>query len=145
ERVAASIGLDVNQDHFRYRVRARSNSIPREGDPPDVFRPDQPIVDQPRTIGNRFNPALWSEIRWKIFPAFTLTPGVRVDAFSYRQQQSTSYTVSPRLAARWEHAEAFALKGGVGLYTQGSRGPDMTRSFGNPDLLPQRALQTSLG
>src|SRR5262249_36846304 len=60
-------------------------------------------------------------------------------------QQSTSYTVSPRLAARWELAEAFALKGGVGLYTQGSRGPDMTRSFGNPDLLPQRALQTSLG
>jgi len=145
EVVTGSIGLDVNNDHFRYRARAPSNGIPREGDTRDLFRPDQPIVDQPETTGNRFNPAVWSELRLTLFRGFTLTPGVRFDAFAYREEQSPSYTVSPRLAARWELSEAFALKAGAGIYTQGSRGADMTRAFGNPDLSPQRALQTSFG
>jgi hypothetical protein len=145
EVVAGSIGLDVTNDHLHYRARAPLNGIPREGDTRDIFRPDQPIVDQPETIGNRFNPAVWSELRLRLFQGFTLTPGVRFDAFTYMQQQSPSFTVSPRLAARWELSEAFALKAGAGLYTQGSRGADMTRAFGNPDLLPQRAWQTSLG
>jgi len=145
EVVAGSIGLDVNNDRIHYRARAPANGIPREGDTRDTFRPDQPIVDQPETTADRFNPAVWSELRLTLFHGFTLTPGVRLDAFHYTQQQSPSYTVSPRLAARWEIGEAFALKGGAGIYTQGSRGADMTRAFGNPDLLPQRALQTSFG
>ena len=145
EVIAGSIGLDINNDHFHYHARAPANGIPREGDTPDNFRPDQPIVDQPETVGNRFNPAVWSELRLTLFHGFTLTPGVRFDAFTYMQEQSPSFTVSPRLAARWDLSETFALKAGVGIYTQGSRGADMTRAFGNPDLLPQRALQTSFG
>jgi len=145
EVVSGSIGLDVNNDRFHYRARAPMNGIQREGDTRDTFRPDQPIVDQPETVADRFNPAVWSELGLKLFQGFTLTPGVRLDAFHYPQQQSPSYTVSPRLAARWELFEAFALKAGVGIYTQGSRGADMTRAFGNPDLSPQKALQTSFG
>src|ERR1700687_5222885 len=146
DALLGSLGLDLNRERFRYHVRAPARGILREGDPGgDRFRPDAPIVDQPRTVGTRFNPAGWSELRLNLFQGFTLTGGARFDAFTYTGQQSPSFTVSPRLGARWELSEAFALKAGTGLYTQGSRDADMTRAFGNPDLSPQRAWQTSFG
>lgn len=146
DALAGSVGVDVNHDRFRYRARAPASGIRREGDSlAQRFRPDDPIVDQPPAIGNRFNPAVWSELRLKPFERLTLTAGARFDAFAYSQQGSPSYTVSPRLGVRWELTDALALKAGAGLYTQGSRAADTTSAFGNPNLLPQRAWQTSLG
>jgi hypothetical protein len=145
ETIAGSFGVDINNDHVHYHAKAPPSGIRREGDTQSTFRPDAPSVDQPPVSADRFNPAVWTELRLRPLEGLTLTGGVRIDAYSYTDQTSANLDVSPRLAARWELSELLTIKAGAGLYTQGSRLADMTRRFGNPDLLPQRAWQASAG
>jgi TonB family protein len=52
---------------------------------------------------------------------------------------------TPRLSARWELDDRFALKAGLGMYSEGARNGDAARPFGNPAVLPERAWQATLG
>lgn len=73
-----------------------------------------------------------------------LTPGVRLD--SQFLPFATLYSFDPRLGARWSLGDRTTLKAGTGLYSQlptlRQLNPD---SDGNPDLVPERAWQSSLG
>src|SRR5207237_5986421 len=95
---------------------------------------------------DRYPPAVWAEARWKPRPGLTVTPGLRFDEYAYvTDKERGSYTVSPRLTARWDATPQLAIKGGIGLYTQGPREADPMPVFGNPDIRPERALQLTAG
>jgi outer membrane receptor protein involved in Fe transport len=109
-------------------------------------RPDQAPTEVSDMRYRRYTPALWAEARWKPLAGLTITPGLRADAFVYVTDRShTATTVSPRLAIRWEATQELALKGGIGLYTQGPRDAAPLPVVGNPSIRPERALQVTAG
>jgi len=61
------------------------------------------------------------------------------------RDRTTTATISPRLAIRWDATPVWAFKAGAGLYSQGARNGDPVRPFGNPDVLPERAFQLTVG
>lgn len=72
----------------------------------------------------------------------TLSPGVRVTGYV---EPMGTVTADPRLNARWQVAEPLTLKGGVGLYSQSPTLAELDEVFGNPELVPEQSLQTSVG
>ena len=72
----------------------------------------------------------------------TLSPGVRVTGYV---EPMGTVTADPRLNARWQVADPVALKAGVGMYSQSPTLAELDEVFGNPDLDPERSLQTSVG
>jgi TonB family protein len=97
-----------------------------------------------------YRPATYVEAEISPTRTFRLVPGIRVDWF--REIQAAS--VQPRFSFRWELARNFAIKGGVGLYTQPPQFAQSTdaantsfggQPIGNPHLLPQRAMHYGLG
>lgn len=72
----------------------------------------------------------------------TITPGVRVTGYV---EPLGAVTADPRLNASWQATERLTLKGGVGLYSQSPTLAELDEVFGNPELSPERSLQTSVG
>jgi outer membrane receptor for ferrienterochelin and colicin len=68
-------------------------------------------------------------------------PGVRADY----QKESAAWTVDPRFAVRQETTEELTLKGAAGVYSQPVIYYMLIPEIGNPDVDPERVLQTSLG
>jgi outer membrane receptor protein involved in Fe transport len=86
------------------------------------------------------------EARWRPLPSLTLTPGLRADLFHYSPREpNTTGSITPRFSARWEATDQLALKAGLGLYSEGARNGDAAQPFGNPNILPERAWQATLG
>jgi TonB family protein len=146
DSLGLTLGFSAVQQHAVVGARFRQSLIAREGDPRGSARPDQADVVVPSTSYDRFDPSLFAEARVRPLPGLTLTPGLRFDSFIYHPDQPhPTTTLSPRLTVRYELAAPIAFKGGVGLYTQGARNGDATVAFGNPAVLPERALQATLG
>src|SRR5207302_10861645 len=61
------------------------------------------------------------------------------------QEPRLNLTATRRLAARWDLPEKLAFKAGLGMYSEGARNGDAARPFGNPEVLPERAWQATLG
>jgi TonB family protein len=147
DSLGLSLGFGAVQRHAVVGARFRQTLIAREGDPrTGRQRPDQADTVLPPTSYDMIDPSVFAEARVRPLPGLTLTPGLRFDSFIYRPDQPRpTSTLSPRLAVRYELAAPLAFKGGVGLYTQGARNGDATVAFGNPAVLPERALQATLG
>ncbi|MFY0580100.1 TonB-dependent receptor plug domain-containing protein [Cystobacter fuscus] len=74
----------------------------------------------------------------------TLTPGLRASAARVYGQSRSAF--DPRLWVRFQPTEKTALKGSVGLYSQPPEAFNLDPApLGNPNLLHERAFQTSLG
>ncbi|RKH13407.1 TonB family protein [Corallococcus sp. CA053C] len=90
-----------------------------------------------------FDGALFVEADLKV-GKFTFTPGVRGNLQSAGDTQNLA--LDPRLWVRFAATERTTLKGSLGLYSQP---PETFRfidlPYGNPDLVYQRAFQSSLG
>jgi TonB family protein len=143
DAVTLAGGLDISAQWARLSAELPSTPS-REGEPglPTA------VQDTTRVQGKRalqYYPATWVEARIKPVPGLLLVPGLRSESYVFTDQADPRRALSPRLAARYTLSEQWAFKGGVGLYnvfpTQGSP----TREFGNPELLAERSLQTSLG
>lgn len=67
--------------------------------------------------------------------------GARVDRFGLSEQ----WRGAPRSSVRWQALQSLALKGAVGLYYQDPQPWELSKEFGNPALLPERAVQYALG
>lgn len=142
-----SVGIDAANRRLQVSAKLLSSFLFREGDfNGQGPRPDASTLDFPSALFTRVSPGLWAEARWKLLPDLTLTPGLRLDAFHYGvAEPRTTATLTPRLSARWELDPTFTLKGGFGFYSEGARNGDAARPFGNPNVLPERAWQATLG
>lgn len=91
----------------------------------------------------QFDGALYTEGDINI-GKFTATPGVRLSHAVINGQVRD--TADPRLWLRFQPLDALAIKGSVGLYSQPPAGFNMVAApLGNPNLLYERAFQSSLG
>jgi outer membrane receptor protein involved in Fe transport len=70
-----------------------------------------------------------------------LIPGVRFDIDTEGERTA----IEPRLSVRYQVLEGTTLKGGIGLYSQGSSPQESSDDTGNPDLTLQRSYQYGLG
>jgi len=86
-------------------------------------------------------PAVFLEATIEASERLTLLPSLRVDYY----RSVDALTADPRLMLRFRLLEDTVLKGGIGLYQQPPREDQVVPDVGNPDLLPLRSLQASLG
>jgi outer membrane receptor protein involved in Fe transport len=139
-------GVDIANRRARVAAKVNQAFLIREGEfnqnaPP---RPDDKQIVLSSQPFNRFSPGVWVEGRVRPLPKLLLNPGLRFDLFQY-SPGATQSTVSPRVTGRYEWNEQLALKAGFGRYTEGARNGDAARPFGNPDILPEIAWQTTAG
>jgi len=90
---------------------------------------------------NVIRPGAYAELGLRPARRFLVVPGVRADHYGDIGRSS----LDPRLSARLELSDDFALKGGVGYYTQAPQYWQALAAVGNPKIEPYRALQTSFG
>jgi outer membrane receptor for ferrienterochelin and colicin len=125
-------------------------------DLPRVGGAGQPSATQDSTVQNtqvdasfiQYYPSLWLEARWKPFDRLLVVPGLRSDSYVFNESNeptTAKRTLSPRLGLRLDLGQQVTLKGGVGLYAGAPTQGEPTKVFGNPDILPKRALQVSAG
>jgi TonB family protein len=140
EALTARTGFDVLFQHIRGRASLPTLNIEYVPFPGDEPRREVREIVQ---IVNGFDGALFGEVDVKVGPV-TVTPSLRGTYARKAGQQQT--TADPRLFARVQAHERFAVKGSAGLYSQA---PDPTQVVAPPYGLPtigfQRAFQTSLG
>ena len=140
-------GLDIGNRRARVGAKLNQAFLIREGEfnqnaPP---RPDDAQIALTSSSFNRFSPGLWAEARFRPTPKLAVTTGVRGDIFKYSTSSNLNFTFSPRVTARYELLPELAFKGGAGLYTEGARNGDAAHPFGNPQILPEAAWQTTAG
>ncbi|WP_370644078.1 TonB-dependent receptor domain-containing protein [Myxococcus sp. RHSTA-1-4] len=143
DAVTLAGGLDISAQRAQLTSET-STTISREGQPelPDAVREYTRIQSKRAT---QYYPATWVEARLKPLPELLVVPGLRSESYVYTDQADPRRVFSPRLAARYALNEQWTLKGGTGLYhvfpTQG----EPILEVGNPELLAERSLQSSLG
>ncbi|HTJ84592.1 MAG TPA: TonB-dependent receptor, partial [Polyangiaceae bacterium] len=99
-------GLDVQHDLY-------------SADPRPYVDPDDPSAQAfddlfpPRTDGAA---GAWADVVWQLDPRFTVTPGVRVDAF--QSNGAAAASVDPRLAVEVEVAPGLRLLHAIGMAHQ---------------------------
>jgi outer membrane receptor protein involved in Fe transport len=146
-KLSLSAGFESINRHVNVSSHVRGSGLQREGDPNQNAGPR--ADDQAITVSalpfNRYSPALFFEARWRPLPGLLLTPGLRTESYLYTGQPSVTRALLPRLTARYDLDEQLAVKAGAGLYAQGARNGDASAQFGNPAILPQRAVQLTAG
>jgi hypothetical protein len=90
---------------------------------------------------NAVRPGGYAEVEWRPIGALLVVPGVRLDYYGDQGE----WTVDPRLSARYALSERFAIKWGIGIYSQNPLYYELLRGIGNPNLKPYHAQQYSAG
>lgn len=89
-------------------------------------------------------PALYAELSAQLGPV-RVTPGVRGDAMIVGDRLQT-WSVDPRVAARWNINDSVSIKASTGLYSQPPQLREVLPSTrGNRDVTMQRSWQSSAG
>ena len=147
DRLGLAFGVDIANRRAQVSAVFRQSFLFREGEYNSQGpRPDDAVIQSPPATYFRFSPGAWAETRLRLLPDLSITPGVRLDLYHYGPvEPHTTWTLSPRLTARWEASGQVALKAGIGLYSEGARNGDAAYPFGNPAVLPERAWQATLG
>ena len=91
--------------------------------------------------GSAYRPAVYLESNVRVFDALDIVTGVRVDYF----REINAWTVNPRLSSRLTLSEQWALRAGVGLFSQPPEFSETAAGIGNPNLDPIRSIHTGLG
>jgi TonB family protein len=110
---------------------------PRDGDPLGAQR----IISAKAGGINVVRPGAYVELGIRPMKPLLLVPGVRGDYYAEFQ----TWSLDPRISARYEVGEQTTLKAGFGRYTQPPLFWMAIPRVGNPDLLPYYAWQTSAG
>lgn len=136
--------IDVGVDTFVQTVHGvyHGPPPPQEEGAPSADEPlgtyDLVSVDDTLYI---VRPGSYAELSYRPIDRWLLIPGVRAD---YDRGTGT-WTFDPRFSTRYGVTDTTTLKGGVGLYSQPPEYYQLISMFGNPDLEPYHAVQTSLG
>jgi TonB family protein len=118
------------------------------GGPPTGTPTPQDSTLKSATVDANFRqyyPSLWVEGRLRLFDRWLLVPGLRSESYVFSEATSTKRTLNPRLGTRFDLGQQVTLKGGAGVYSGAPTQGEPTKAFGNPDILPKRALQFSAG
>jgi outer membrane receptor protein involved in Fe transport len=147
DRLGFSGGVDIAYRRPQVSAVFRQSFLFREGEFNNQGpRPDDTVIESPPTLYSRFSPGAWAEARIRLLPNLSVVPGLRADLYRYGPAEPrTTGTVTPRVTARWDATDRFALKAGLGLYSEGARNGDAAFPFGNPNVLPEKAWQATLG
>jgi len=132
-------GLDLSL--LPYRLNFQTPPPFKLNQIPDPFLSRQ--LRQEDTTVVTFQPAAFLEATWRPVPSLKIIGGVRAD---YELQMNKGW-VDPRLAALWSPTDKLTLKGGIGQYHQSPdyRSGQLSKKFGNPDLLPEGANHYTIG
>ncbi len=141
-RLIEALTLKAGVDYLftKTDVKIAFPAVAKEGEPGG--RPDLDTIEEIslkdqgyHSVGVFFEPeiTLWERL--------LLIPGVRYDYFS----RTDEHAVSPRLIARLALGQRWALKGGVGLFTQEPTFDETAPEVGNPDLGLEKAIHYSGG
>jgi outer membrane receptor protein involved in Fe transport len=138
DSVNVRLGADMKftSSEVDLNIPAFGSSAPGEGSNPT---PNGLDLDNGAFAINE--PAFYIEVEATPIKNLRLIPGLRADWFS----SIKNLAISPRLTARYTINEQFALKGGVGLFTQPPEPQVTVDAIGNPDLEPEKARQYALG
>jgi hypothetical protein len=88
-----------------------------------------------------FLPAVYTTFVLGLGDRFVLYPSVRLTQYALLYRQTTT---DPRVRFAWQVGDLTSIKGGVGLYQQIPDFPEWNSRFGNPRVLPEKSLHTSL-
>ena len=156
--VTVAAGLDLLDTHAHV-TRLGSLTIPaREGDV-TVF--GQPPGDDVAAADDRLHEldvAPFVSVDVHVGP-LTLTPGLRVDALLFEGNHIVppvgnafvsgwsrfEWAVDPRLSLRWQAQRRVAVVAAGGIYHQPPDVTDLGARFGNPALVPSRAVVATAG
>jgi len=157
-QLSLRLGLDARGAASQVEREGSLRLPPREGDP-YVFG-QLPSTDSAleRFDAHILDVAPHSELTLR-GGAFTLTAGLRLDAFliesdRVRPPQGRTppigrsralATIEPRALLEYELDPRARLRAAAGLYHQAPDPEDLSPTFGNPELGPARALHLSLG
>ncbi|MCX4245057.1 energy transducer TonB [Paraliomyxa miuraensis] len=86
-------------------------------------------------------PAIYSTFVINLGERFVLYPSVRLTEYALLLQRTTT---DPRVRFLWQVGDRTSIKGGVGLYSQIPDFPEWNPRFGNPEVLTEKALHSSL-
>jgi TonB family protein len=110
---------------------------PRDGDPLGAQR----IISAKAGGINVVRPGAYVELGIRPVKPLLLVPGVRGDYYGEFQ----TWSVDPRISARYEVSDQTTVKAGFGRYSQPPLFWQAIPRVGNPELLPYYAWQTSAG
>lgn len=139
-RLSVQAGVDGLARRVEYSVYAPPVESPGSvGDP---------FADAPTTIGEAAGgwwlaPAAWVEADWRALPRLRLVTGVRADVES--RFGRGKLWVDPRLSAFVDAGRRTTVVAAAGLFGSAPEPQQTSKSFGNPDLDPERGLHLSLG
>jgi TonB family protein len=94
-----------------------------------------------RSSDSFFLPGVYTTFVLNLTDRFVLYPSVRLNQYALLYKKTTT---DPRLRFVWQVGDLTSIKGGVGLYQQIPDFPEWNPRFGNPRVLPEKALHTSL-
>lgn len=120
-------------------IKLSAPQPPREGDNPVPISTQSSVARE--TNSTLIEPALFAELIWTPIPELRVAPSVRLDYYSALSRA----TVDPRLVAQYRLFPDTTIRGGVGVYQQQPPYNESDAVVGNPNVLPERSLQTSLG
>lgn len=136
------LGVDAEVKLGTLTLRGEAGGQPREGETPPDGPPkanDAEIAESTTDI-RWATPAVFAEGVLKFGP-LTVLPALRLEWFG----ATGDVEIQPRLTLRTPVVEGTTLKAGIGLYAEQLSPDDLSTAFGNPDLVPERALHVSLG
>ncbi len=135
-------GLDAQLLVGRLELRSAATTFTRDGElPPD----GPPRANDAELVALSedllwASPALYFEATWALGPV-ELVPGLRAEWFG----STGDLALQPRLTSRYTPWGGTTFKAGVGLFAEQLPPIDLATKLGNPDLMVERSLHTSVG
>jgi TonB family protein len=91
--------------------------------------------------GAQLLPAVYAEVALRPIEDLRMIPSVRLDYFD----EIGHFAFDPRFVAIYSLTKKTRLKGGVGVFSQAPNPPEATKTLGNPNLKPTKAIHYSVG
>ncbi len=143
-RISPALVLEIGVDGLVRRIGYETYAPPT----PSPGSVGDPFVDSPSTLsegarGWWLAPGAWFEADWRATPRLRVVAGVRADAES--RFGRAKLWIDPRLSTFVEAGPSTTVVAAAGLFGSAPEAQATSRTFGNPDLDPERGLHLSLG